>query len=303
MKMNVNYNVIAQFGQRGLQLAALLALLLSVGAPTPAQSPAAVAPANPEKIAVAPAATATVSTPVATSPAATDEKPAAKGQHEGIVVHGHWIIEVKNPDGTTVARQEFENAIDPVSGADILTGLLSGDYVAGGFFINLSGPSGLCANVSGVIFGQTGPSGCLIVDARNTVFGSASCSSSLGGACGSLTYSPTSSVPGSTTAAVSGYTLSGNVTLQTSAAGGTITYVGTGAILCFQSTGALPTAQASTALANVVSPQFCGTISGLSNPSSTLTFAPEQMTSHAITQVVGPGQTIAVTVAITFSGV
>jgi hypothetical protein len=31
--------------------------------------------------------------------------------HEGIKVVGHWIIEVRNPDGATVATHEFNNAL------------------------------------------------------------------------------------------------------------------------------------------------------------------------------------------------
>ena len=35
------------------------------------------------------------------------------GQHEGITVHGHWSIEVHNPDGSLVRHVEFENSLDP----------------------------------------------------------------------------------------------------------------------------------------------------------------------------------------------
>lgn len=33
------------------------------------------------------------------------------GPQEGIRVHGHWTIEIRNPDGTVVTRREFENAL------------------------------------------------------------------------------------------------------------------------------------------------------------------------------------------------
>src|SRR5947208_12840021 len=33
------------------------------------------------------------------------------GPKEGIKVHGHWTIEVRNPDGTLVTHREFENAL------------------------------------------------------------------------------------------------------------------------------------------------------------------------------------------------
>ncbi len=51
-------------------------------------------------------------------------------QHEGIKVHGHWIIEVRNPDGTLVSHHEFENALDPSSGQllpTVLLGLMVAD--------------------------------------------------------------------------------------------------------------------------------------------------------------------------------
>jgi len=43
---------------------------------------------------------------------AAREKPSG-GSHEGITVHGHWTIEVRNPDGSLVRRVEFENSLDP----------------------------------------------------------------------------------------------------------------------------------------------------------------------------------------------
>lgn len=54
------------------------------------------------------------------------EKTEPKGQHEGITVHGHWIIEVKNHDGKVVSHREFENSLapGPGGGANLLAGLL-----------------------------------------------------------------------------------------------------------------------------------------------------------------------------------
>jgi hypothetical protein len=34
------------------------------------------------------------------------------GPKEGIKVHGHWTIDVRNPDGTLVTHREFENALE-----------------------------------------------------------------------------------------------------------------------------------------------------------------------------------------------
>lgn len=38
------------------------------------------------------------------------------GPSEGIKVHGHWTIEVRNPDGSLASRHEFKNALVPGEG-------------------------------------------------------------------------------------------------------------------------------------------------------------------------------------------
>jgi hypothetical protein len=38
-------------------------------------------------------------------------KPDARGKSEGIKVHGHWVIEIRNPDGSLASRHELENAL------------------------------------------------------------------------------------------------------------------------------------------------------------------------------------------------
>lgn len=48
----------------------------------------------------------------------------AQGPQEGIKVHGHWVIDVRNPDGTLASHTEFENALKP-GGAGLLATLLS----------------------------------------------------------------------------------------------------------------------------------------------------------------------------------
>jgi hypothetical protein len=40
---------------------------------------------------------------------AQEERPG--GPHEGIKVHGHWTIDVREPDGRLVSRNEVENAL------------------------------------------------------------------------------------------------------------------------------------------------------------------------------------------------
>jgi hypothetical protein len=48
----------------------------------------------------------------------------SSGPREGIHVHGHWVIEVRNPDSTLVDRREFENALTE-NGKKMLVALLN----------------------------------------------------------------------------------------------------------------------------------------------------------------------------------
>jgi hypothetical protein len=68
--------------------------------------------------------------------------PEKRAKGEGIQVHGHWTIEVRDPDGTLKAHREFENSLVGVgagNGADLLTGLLLGTVTPGGFSLALNG--------------------------------------------------------------------------------------------------------------------------------------------------------------------
>ena len=88
-----------------------------------------------------------------------EQKPSG-GSQEGIKVHGHWTIEVRNPDGAMVRHVEFENSVDPgysytesvagqpvtvqiTGGAAYLAALLSGKAAAPTWRIVLGGPAGL----------------------------------------------------------------------------------------------------------------------------------------------------------------
>lgn len=46
-----------------------------------------------------------------------------RSQTEGIKVHGHWVIEVRNPDGTLVSRTAFENSLT-TTGATVIANVL-----------------------------------------------------------------------------------------------------------------------------------------------------------------------------------
>lgn len=122
-------SIVKFFAGSGIRLAVLSLLFLGLAGVCMAQASAA--PARP-------AATAPQAQPVA-QPAQTapTSKRAPKGNHEGITVHGHWIIEVRNPDGKLVSRTEFENSLTG-SGSVLLANLLSGQASSGGWAIVLS---------------------------------------------------------------------------------------------------------------------------------------------------------------------
>ena len=58
-------------------------------------------------------------------------------QQEGIKVHGDWVIEVRNPDGSLVNRYEFKNALVG-AGHTVLSRLLARTGSSGGWQVLLS---------------------------------------------------------------------------------------------------------------------------------------------------------------------
>jgi len=108
----------------GVLIAALLLVsTVLTGCTTSSES---VAPAP--NVAVGPIAASSVAT------AATGSAPGAP--QEGIKVHGHWTIEVKNPDGSLAERRDFENALGG-NGNYVLTHLLARQSSVGGWGIVL----------------------------------------------------------------------------------------------------------------------------------------------------------------------
>ncbi len=66
----------------------------------------------------------------------TEQKPDGPGRGgkgEGIKVHGHWVFEIRNPDGSLASRHEFENSLATAtnSGPTLLSGVLTGQLAAG----------------------------------------------------------------------------------------------------------------------------------------------------------------------------
>jgi hypothetical protein len=71
----------------------------------------------------------------------------AGSTQEGIKVHGHWTIEVRNPDGSVVTHREFENSLSAAGGGSILTNLLAHQSSAGALGIGVgfaTGSGGSC---------------------------------------------------------------------------------------------------------------------------------------------------------------
>lgn len=106
--------------------AIVAALIVTVPAPVFAQQNTAAAKA----------------TPVTAKPAtahAEEEGPAApqKPGHEGITVHGHWVMDVHDKDGKLVEHRDFYNSLYD-NGGGILLRLLDGTAVAEKFGIFLN---------------------------------------------------------------------------------------------------------------------------------------------------------------------
>jgi len=213
-----------------------------------------------------------------TQTAVAEEHRSGRGTHEGIKVHGHWTIEVRNPDGTRVSRVEFENALT-TGGATSLTGLLLGSEVQGGFIIFLSTntptTTGPCSPGSGgstvcVLFASLiNPTPATFADATNGCPGGANCFP--------LTIAPN--------AAVTGISLTGSAMAGSN---GQITDVSVGNLTC----GPYPTT--ATSPINVTSPSTCaaGTVANAYGLTHATLSSPVQVLA---------GQTIAVTVNISFS--
>jgi hypothetical protein len=58
----------------------------------------------------------------------------AGGPQEGIKIHGHWVIDVRNPDGKLVTHREFENVYQ---GEDVAASFLDRTYSVGLWAVTL----------------------------------------------------------------------------------------------------------------------------------------------------------------------
>ena len=72
--------------------------------------------------------------------------PAHAQQDEGIKVHGHWAIEVRNADGSLGSLTEFDNALQYGGAVKLAVILLRGDTEPLYWSIVLGGEGGPCVN-------------------------------------------------------------------------------------------------------------------------------------------------------------
>ena len=110
----------------------------------------------------APEATAVAAHP-APKPQMEEEETAKpdKPGEQGIKIHGHWVIDVRNPDGTLIRHKDFQNSLVTqglfVSGDQLLAGLLSGNVTAGdpaiAFVTNIGGSTDATSYCSGTFGG------------------------------------------------------------------------------------------------------------------------------------------------------
>jgi hypothetical protein len=125
----------------GVLVAALLIISTILTGCTRTTQNAAPAPAAPVSqvvsTSVAPASTIAPAGTVAPP----SSGPGPGGPQEGVTVHGHWVIDVSNPDGTRVSHTEFDNALTS-NGALTLVNILGRKNSVGGWCIYLGALNG-----------------------------------------------------------------------------------------------------------------------------------------------------------------
>ena len=133
MNARMTYKAVAQISRRALLPATLLAL--SVASVSNAQS----APSSTDVQAAKSDSPSPASATANALPNPAAAPAPSSGVNTGVKVHGHWIIEVRNPDGSLVTRREFENEIQ-VSGVATLASLLARTATPGAWAIGLGDP-------------------------------------------------------------------------------------------------------------------------------------------------------------------
>jgi len=283
--MKLKIKQFASQSQRRLAGASGVLLMLFAGQAGLAQQSASSPPASTAS--ALPIATSIARHPDTRTGAEEKETAASRESLDGAIdgsikVHGHWAIDLRNPDGTLADHRDFENSLAIQQGGDaLLIGMLAGYYVPGDFGILLQGAA--C--------GASNPGGCAIVKSLSTMPGSLVCRTGNVAACNaSLTYNfVLAPSTGSTSIILSGSVAAPNT--------GTITSVSTFFNGCDSANGytgktlpVLPTAPSTFPPANCVGASTSALIGVLT---ATSNFTPLQVTSA--------GQMVHVTVTITFS--
>ena len=191
---------------------------------------------------------------------------------EGLKMHGHWVIDVRNPDGTLAEHRDFENSIQ-FGGQAYLIGLMAGYIVPSDYGIDLV--SNGAANPPCT---ANGTEACFIVRSLSTSPGNFACQ--IGACSANLTYTFNQSI-GSNSSMV----LAGSITANQA---GVIGAVATLA-------GGCPSTATQTSLATV-SPATCNASTAV--PPSVIVVTG---TNLAAPINVVSGQLIQVTVTISFS--
>jgi hypothetical protein len=153
-------SVLRSFTGSGIRLATLSVLLLGMAGAGTAQAPAVSAgQGKGSATAQPPQAPATTPAKGAPAQAANAGAKPAGGMREGIQIHGHWVIEVRNPDGKLVSHTEFENALQ-TGGQNVISAVLSEQWTPGDWEIVLDQNS---ASSSPCTVAGYSPSPCYIV--------------------------------------------------------------------------------------------------------------------------------------------
>lgn len=200
----------------------------------------------------------------------------AAGMNQGIKMHGHWIIDIKNADGTLAHHHEFENSIQ-YDGQNYLIGLMSG-YGAAGLWEIYFTSVGAVAGTSPCNTAQYPY--CAIVASTTAQPGAFVCNGLYTCATG-LTITPTFGV-GPT------LTLAGSIAATQA---GSIGFVGTGMSACGGAAGAnnYPTA------VSTITPAAC-------DASSTTSFSGTATSTNLASPIpVASGQIVQVTVILSLS--
>ena len=207
-------------------------------------------------------------------PTAEEQQEKSDGSQQNIKMHGHWLIDVKNPDGSLAQHRDFENSLygGGPGGPGFLIALMAGYVVPADYAISLFSNTNTtpCSNQSA----------CVLVRSLTTQPGVTYCQSFT--CFTGLTYGYNVGVTGNPSLVLSGS--------FTASSAGTIDSVFTVFGVC---PGAGPTGV--TGL-STVSPSACPAASGSTGSNNQLSG-----TNLSSTVSVSSGQIVQVTVTITFS--